>query len=146
MGVLFSLLAGIFLGLFQSFNGRAREELAIRKGTLTLLLVSTAIVGSALLLDSGIAPFRELTLRSLLWFGSAGLLHFILGWTLLSVSQGRVGAGRTGILVGATPIFAAALGLLLLKELISFVAFIGVLLVVAGVVTVSYDSLPEDER
>lgn len=146
MGIFFSLLAGIFLGLFQSLNGRAREDLAIRKGTLTLLLVSTAIVGTALVLESGFAPFRDLTLRSLLLFGSAGLLHFILGWTLLSVSQSRVGAGRTGILVGATPIFAAALGLLVLEEKISLLAFFGVLLVVAGVVTVSYDSLPEDER
>lgn len=146
MGVFFSLLAGVFLGLFQSLNGRAREDLPIREGTLTLLVVSSVIVATGLVIDDGLAPFRELSFRSLFLFGAAGALHFIVGWTLLSVSQKAVGAGRTGILVGATPIFAALLGVLVLREAISLLAFLGVLLVVAGVVIVSYDSLPEDER
>lgn len=145
MGVLFSLLAGLFLGLFQAFNGRAREELSIRQGTFTLLLVSTTIVASGLLITGGVEPFRALTLRSGLLFAGAGLIHFILGWTLLSVSQNRVGAGRTGILVGSTPIFAAVLGFVILKESLSPVAILGIFLVVFGVVVVSYDRLPEKE-
>lgn len=145
MGVLLSLLAGIFLGLFQAFNGRAREALSIRHGTFTLLLVSTIIVASGLLLTSGPGVFRALTFRSGLLFAGAGLLHFILGWTLLSLSQNRVGAGRTGILVGATPIFAAILGYAFLGEELPPLALVGILLVVLGVVIVSYDRLPEKE-
>ena len=146
MGVLFSVLAGLFLGLFQALNGRARREVAIAHGTLILLLVSTTVVAGGFFLSAGVASFSQLSLRSTLLFGAAGLLHFIGGWTLLSASQTLVGAGRTGILVGATPILAAVMGYLFLGETLEPIPLFGILVVVAGVVVVSYDKLPEEER
>ena len=146
MGVLFSLLAGLFLGLFQAFNGRARERLEIRKGTVVLLVVSTLIVGGALVAGSGLDELSGVSFYSFALFGIAGLIHFGLGWSLLSVSQRTVGAGRTGVLVGSTPIFAAILGFLILREQLSLLATVGIFLVVAGVVVVSMDRIPEERE
>lgn len=144
MGLLFSLLSGVFLGLFQALNGRAREALAVRTGTAVLLIVSTVILSVALLLEGGAPGILSVPFPALLLFGAAGLIHFSLGWSLLSVSQNLVGAGRTGVLVGSTPIWAAILGFTLLQERLSLTATLGILLVVGGVVVVSSERIPPE--
>ena len=42
------------------------------------------------------------------YFGLAGFIHFFVGWTLLSISQKRIGAARTSAIMGVTPFFASA--------------------------------------
>ena len=44
-----------------------------------------------------------LTLQGIFYFAVAGIIHFVLGWTLLTVSQNQIGASRTSALVGPTP-------------------------------------------
>lgn len=144
MGLLLSLLSGVFLGLFQAFNGRAREALAVRTGTVVLLLVSTLILSVALVVEGGVGALFSVGPSAFLLFGAAGLIHFGLGWSLLSLSQNLVGAGRTGVLVGSTPIITAVLGLLILGERLSPPATLGILLVVAGVVVVSSERIPPE--
>lgn len=144
MGLLFSLLSGVFLGLFQALNGRAREALAVRTGTVVLLLVSSLILSVALIVEGGAGGIFSVPLPALLLFGAAGLIHFSLGWSLLSLSQNLVGAGRTGVLVGSTPIWAAILGFAILGERLSVIATLGILLVVAGVIVVSSERIPRE--
>jgi drug/metabolite transporter (DMT)-like permease len=71
------------------------------------------------------------------YFGLAGFVHFLLGWTFLTLSQKRVGAARTGALIGATPLFAFAVGLVFFGETLSVPVLIGITLVIGGVYLVS---------
>jgi drug/metabolite transporter (DMT)-like permease len=48
------------------------------------------------------------------------------------LSQAQVGAARTGAIVGTTPLFAAALAVVTLGEVLSLKASVGVVLIVAG--------------
>jgi len=79
-----------------------------------------------------------LTLQGIIYFAVAGIIHFVLGWTLLTVSQNRIGASRTSALVGTAPFFATLIGYLFFQEILSFHTILGIILVVSGIYLVTY--------
>ena len=74
-------------------------------------------------------------------FAAAGLVHFSLGWTLLNLSQKRLGAARTSPLLAATPLFGVVVAAVTLHELPSRHTLAGVALIVGGVYLVELDRL-----
>ena len=80
-----------------------------------------------------------LTWQGIFNFAVAGIIHFVLGWTLLTVSQNRIGASRTSALVGTAPIFATLIGYLFFQEILSFLTILGIILVVSGIYLVTYN-------
>ena len=136
-GVLWATLAGIGFGLFQVINRRAGRNMDVYQATFILLFVSAVILTIASLVTEDLSLLAAAPLSALVNFGLAGIIHFFLGWTLLSVSQKRVGAARTGALVGATPLFAAIIGALLFNEFLNWPVALGITLVIAGVYIVS---------
>ncbi len=79
----------------------------------------------------------NLTLQGIFYFAVAGMIHFVLGWTLLTISQNRIGASRTSALVGTAPFFATLIGYLFFQEVLSFLTIIGIILVVIGIYIVT---------
>jgi drug/metabolite transporter (DMT)-like permease len=102
-----------------------------------LLVVSSIVLVGASLLTEDLNVLREVPLMAYVDFGLAGLVHFFLGWTFLTLSQKLVGAARTGALIGTTPLFAFAVGLAFFGEALSLPVIIGVVLVISGVYLVS---------
>ena len=137
-GVLWAVVAGVGFGVFQSFNRRAGRSIDSYLSTFMLLLVSAILLAIVSLLTEDLASLREAPLMAYVNFGLAGLIHFFLGWTFLTLSQKRVGAARTGALIGTSPLFAFAVGLLFFGEALSLPVVVGVLLVMAGVYLVSH--------
>ena len=80
-----------------------------------------------------------LKLQGIFYFAVAGIIHFVLGWTLLTVSQNRIGASRTSALVGTAPFFATLIGYLFFQEILSFHTILGIILVVSGIYLVTYN-------
>ncbi len=107
------------------------------RATFILLLVSALLLTAATLATEDLSSLRAAPPRALVNFGLAGFIHFFVGWTFVSMSQNRVGAARTGALVGATPLFATAIAALTLGEYLSLPILLGIALVVAGVYLVS---------
>jgi drug/metabolite transporter (DMT)-like permease len=136
-GVLWAAISGIGFGLFQTVNRRAGRGMDAYRATFILLLVSAIILTVASLMTENLNLLRAAPLSALVNFGLAGLIHFFVGWTLLSMSQKRVGAARTGALVGASPLFATVIAALALDEFLRLPALLGIVLVVAGVYLVS---------
>ncbi len=136
-GALYAALAGVGFGIFQAFNRKARAGFSIYWATFILLLVSVVLllVGSVLTEDLNL--LLQAPASAYINFGLAGLVHFFLGWTLLTISQNKVGAARTGALVGATPLFATIVAALAFDEFLSLPVLAGILMVVAGVYFVS---------
>ena len=135
LGVLFSLLAAVGLALNVVLARPGMRYTSFYLGTLVSLLVSFLLVGTvALVVDA--AAFLRLTLSGLFWFALLGLLHFSLGRTFSFKAIQRLGVSRTALLIGATPLVAALLALLLFGEEISPLLGLGTLLVVAGVTMV----------
>lgn len=131
-GVLIALIAGVFLGLFQSLHGNA-ENLPVRTGTMLLLAMAAILVNAVTVATSGISAYTALSGRAVLFFAIAGAIHFSGGWMFIGLAQRRVGVGITGLLVGATPVFTAIIAWTILGESLSVKDLAGVGLVVAGV-------------
>jgi drug/metabolite transporter (DMT)-like permease len=134
---LWAIVAGLGFGVFQSFNRRAGRSIDSYLSTFMLLVVSSVVLAVVSLLTEDLSPLREAPLMAYVNFGLAGFVHFFLGWTFLTLSQKLVGAARTGALIGTTPLFAFAVGLVFFGEVLTLPVLIGVLLVMSGVYLVS---------
>jgi drug/metabolite transporter (DMT)-like permease len=136
-GVLWAIVAGLGFGIFQSFNRRAGRSIDSYLATFMLLVASSIVLVIVSLLTEDLSPLREASLMAYVYFGLAGLVHFFLGWTFLTLSQKLVGAARTGALIGTTPLFAFAVGLVFYAEILSLPVIVGVVLVISGAYLVS---------
>ena len=136
-GVLWSIVAGVGFGVFQAFNRRAGRSIDSYLSTFLLLLFSSITLVLASVLTEDLSLLRDAPLMAYVNFGLAGFVHFLLGWTFLTLSQKRVGAARTGALIGTTPLFAFVVGLVFFGETLSVPVLIGIALVIGGVYLVS---------
>ena len=136
-GAMWAAVAGIGFGFFQVLNRKARQGFNVYWATFVLLFVSSIILAIASSLTEDLATLLSATPQALFNFALAGFIHFFVGWTFLTESQNRVGAARTGALVGATPLFATIVAVLVLGEILSFPLLLGVVIVVSGVYFVS---------
>jgi len=65
-------------------------------------------------------------------FATAGIVHFLLGWTFLNISQRRIGAARTSPLLTMSPVFALAVAAFTVGQIPSWLAFAAIVPMVAG--------------
>lgn len=136
-GALYATLAGLGFGVFQAFNRKARAGFSTYWATFILLFVSAILLSIGSILTEDLNLLLQAPARVYVNFALAGLIHFFIGWTLLTISQNRVGAARTGALVGATPLFATIVAFLAFDEILSLPLLMGVIIVVIGVYLVS---------
>lgn len=137
-GPLLSVVAGLLLGMFQLAHRRAHEELHDRQIRLSILLVvAVAVVIVVIMSSDARAQLTSIPGTSIVYFALGGLIHFFLGFILMSNSQARVGAGRTGVLIGTTPVFSAIVGYAVFGEQLAPLVLAGIATVIAGVMVVS---------
>ena len=137
IGVLPALGAAGAFAAFQVVNARALARIDVARGTRVLLATAAVALGAFTLMTDGTAPWTEAPSRALLMAAAAGMVHFGLGWTFLGTAQQRIGAARTGALVGTVPLFGSLFAWALLGEAVGPVQLAGLLLVVAGVVVIA---------
>ena len=138
-GVLWAIVSAISFGLFQTISRKASMNVNAFFHTFFLMIISTFfMIISTLILEDIKHLTLYLTLQGIFYFAVAGIIHFVLGWTLLTVSQNRIGASRTSALVGTAPFFATLIGYLFFQEILSFHTILGIILVVSGIYLVTY--------
>ena len=138
-GVLWAIVSAISFGLFQTISRKASMNVNAFFHTFFLMIISTFfMIISTLMLEDIKHLTLYLTLQGIFYFAVAGIIHFVLGWTLLTVSQNRIGASRTSALVGTAPFFATLIGYLFFQEILSFPTILGIILVVSGIYLVTY--------
>jgi drug/metabolite transporter (DMT)-like permease len=142
IGELLASLAGVGFGVFQSINRRAAFGIDTLRATFTVLTVSALFLGVVSLIKEDLNLLWQAPLSAWILFILAGLIHFLLGWTLLNISQRRIGAARTGALIGTTPLFATILAAIMLGEWLTTLAIVGVIVVVIGV----YFTTPKESK
>lgn len=139
-GPLLAAAAGVGFGAFQTLNRRAVG--GMRDAYLTTflqLLVAMLVLLVASAATEGFGPLADAKAAALLWFAAAGLVHFFLGWTLLNMSQIRIGAARTSPLLATNPVWGTAFAALWLGEVPSPIAWLAIALVVTGALVVSLE-------
>lgn len=132
-GAILAAFSGMGFGVFQAFNRRASTGFSAYTATFLLMLTSSIVLAIASVLTAPIEILFHAPAIATLNFALAGFFHFVLGWTFISISQNKVGAARTGALMGATPLFATFVAALALDEILRLPVFLGILTVVAGI-------------
>jgi drug/metabolite transporter (DMT)-like permease len=137
-GVLWGAASGLGFGLFQSLNIRAVRQLDdAYLSTFIQLAVAAVVLAVVCAVAGDMSRLGEVTPWAVTCFGLAGLLHFLLGWTCLNISQKRIGAARTAPLLTTVPLWGIAIAAVTLGELPSAGASAGVAVMVAGALVVS---------
>jgi drug/metabolite transporter (DMT)-like permease len=132
-GVLWATASGIGFGLFQSLNRRAIRGIEDPYvSTFLQLSVATAILLVASLLSEDLGQLGDASGEAIVLFAVAGVIHFVLGWLLLNVSQMRIGASRTAPLITLTPLFGVALAAIALGELPTVAALAAIAPIMVG--------------
>jgi drug/metabolite transporter (DMT)-like permease len=132
-GVLWATAAGIGFGLFQSVNRRALRDIEDPYvSTFLQLAVATAILVVASLVSEDLSQLGDASGEAIALFALVGVIHFVLGWLFLNLSQMRIGASRTAPLITLTPLFGIALAAVTLGELPSLGALGAIVPVVIG--------------
>jgi drug/metabolite transporter, DME family len=140
-GVVWAAVAGIGFGLFQSVNRAALRGMDAYASTFLQLLVSALILAAASLAAGDLGRLADAPASAWWSFAAAGLLHFSVGWTLLNLSQQRLGAARTSPLLATVPLFGVGIAAVTLQEVPSGLALAGVALMVGGVYAVELDRI-----
>ena len=132
-GVLWATASGIGFGLFQSINRRAIRGIEDPYvSTFLQLFVATAILVVASLLSEDLSQLGGASGEAIALFALAGVIHFVLGWLLLNMSQARIGASRTAPLITLTPLFGVVLAAVTLGELPSAAALAAIAPIMVG--------------
>jgi drug/metabolite transporter (DMT)-like permease len=143
-GPLLAAAAGLGFGVFQTLNRRAVGGMSdAYLATFLQLLVALGVLALASAVTEDLSLFGTATAISLVYFSLAGLIHFFLGWTLLNMSQMRVGAARTSPLLATNPLFGAAIAAVTIHEFPHLIAWLGIALVLGGALVVSLERVAE---
>jgi drug/metabolite transporter (DMT)-like permease len=137
-GALLAAASGVGFGVFQSLNARAARGFEDPYLT-TLVQVAVAAVALSLaaLVTGELAGLGDAPLWALGDFAIAGLLHFLAGWSLLNLSQKRIGAARTSPLLTTVPIFGVAIAAVTLGQLPGAIALAAIAVMIAGAYVVA---------
>jgi drug/metabolite transporter (DMT)-like permease len=137
-GVIWGAASGLGFGLFQAVNARAVRQLDdVYLSTFLQLLVAAAVSALICALSGELALLGDASAWALGSFVIAGVLHFFLGWTLLNVSQHRIGAARSSPLLSTVPLWGLLIAAVVYGEVPGAESLAGIVLMVAGALTVS---------
>lgn len=135
-GALIAAASGVGFGLFQSVNVRAARGVDPFVSTFIQLVIASAAMLVVTAAAGDLAELDGAPGWALVDFAIAGLLHFLAGWTLLNISQRRIGAARSSPLLTTVPVFGVAVAAVTLGQLpgVLGLAAIGVIVVGAWIV------------
>jgi DME family drug/metabolite transporter len=136
-GVAWALIAAVGFGVTQTMNRKANQTVDAYR-TAFGLLVGVEILLVAREIVTG--EFRLLAgteVATIALFAGSTFIHYLAGWTLLAMSQQRIGVARTGALISAAPLVGTLLAARVLDEGFGVLTFVGVVVTVVGVAMVS---------
>jgi drug/metabolite transporter (DMT)-like permease len=131
-GAVVAAASGVGFGLFQTLNIRAVRGMDPFASTFLQIAIAAAALLVASAASGGLGELAGAPGDALGWFAAAGLLHFVAGWTLLNLSQKRIGAARTSPLLTTVPLFGIAFAAITVGQLPAVVELPAIALMVLG--------------
>src|SRR5215218_8981670 len=132
-GALLAAASGIGFGLFQSVNVRAlRAAEDSYASTFVQVSVAAAVLAAASIAAGELDGLLDAPLWAIGDFALAGLLHFFGGWSLLNLSQHRIGAARTGPLLTTVPVFGVVVAAVTIGQLPGALTLLAIALMCGG--------------
>lgn len=140
-GIFLSIISGFGFGLFQALNRRATHGVNPYQATFVLLFVSSIVLIFISAVTVDLSLLQTISPLAVFYFSLAAFIHFLIGWTLFSLSQKTVGAARTGVLLGTVPLWGTLIGVILFAEFLSTPILFAIVLMIAGSYIVSSDKI-----
>jgi drug/metabolite transporter (DMT)-like permease len=132
-GALWAALSGIGFGVFQSLNRRAIRDIDDAfVSTFLQLMIAAVVLAGACAATGDLDRLADAPAGALLAFMAAGIVHFLLGWTFLNLSQKRIGAAATAPLLTLSPLFGLPVAALTVGDVPSAAAVAGIVPMVGG--------------
>jgi drug/metabolite transporter (DMT)-like permease len=141
-GVAWALVAAVAFAVTQIFNRKSNQLIDAYRTAFGLLATAAVVLVVRAIATGEFALLAAAPISSLTYFVLATFIHFVAGWTLIALSQQRIGVARSQALVGASPLVGAVLAAFVLEEAFTFPIAAGVVLAIAGVWMVSMSSDP----
>ena len=136
--VAFGLLAGAFYSLFLlTLRASNKDHLAPTMGP---MLDSTIGMGVAALVLGGIPGVQfplELSIETHGWLLAMALVGQVVGWSLINTALPRLAALETSVVMLVQPMLTIVWALLIFSEDLSLVQWLGVGIVLGGLVVLS---------
>ncbi len=145
-GVVWSLVAAVGFGLTQTMNRKSNLRVGASHTAFGLLVAVEAVLVTRALVVGDFRRLADAPVGSLAFFVASALIHYILGWTLLALSQQQIGVARTGAVTSAAPLVGALLAAVFLGEDLTSWTLLGVALSMVGVALVSLSRTPGAAR
>ena len=140
--VALSLLSGLGFGSAAIFARVGMQGVSPLPSTLISVVVS--FVPSVILgLVFALSDFRDLPPIAILWFFVLGAVNFLGGRTLSFQAIGRIGASRSGAVLGTSAVFATVFAITFTGERPHFLILIGTAVVVTGLIAALGNSIRE---
>jgi drug/metabolite transporter (DMT)-like permease len=125
-------VSGVGFGLFQSVNARAVRSEDPFASTLVQVAVATVLLTALSLATGELIDALHAPLWALGDFALAGVLHFLAGWSLLNLSQQRIGAARTSPLLTTVPVFGLVVAAVTIGQVPGALAMIAIAVMCVG--------------
>lgn len=135
--VAWSLVAAFGFGFTQILNRKSNQLAGAFRTAFGLLAVAELVLLAVATVTGEIRRLPTAPIWALGSFAAAAVLHFGGGWTLLALSQQKVGVARTGAVVALAPLVGTLAAGAVLNEPLTSVVLLGVLIGVVGVVLLS---------
>jgi drug/metabolite transporter, DME family len=145
-GTAWAFASGVGFGAFQTVNRRAVARMDVYVATLVQLGVALLVLVALVLATHDRTRVPDLPAAALSWFVLGGLAHFFVGWTLLNISQQRIGAARTSPLISTVPLFGAGVAAVTLGQFPSGWSWAGIALITLGAYVVAAERLLSGAR
>jgi drug/metabolite transporter (DMT)-like permease len=125
--------SGVGFGLFQSVNVRAlRPSDDPWASTFVQVTLSAVVLTIAALAVGDMQRIADAPVWAIGDFALAGVLHFLVGWSLVNMSQQRVGAARTSPLLTTAPLFGVVIAMVTLGQFPGAIGALAIALISAG--------------
>ena len=135
IGILFALCAAVGFGATAFFARLSVQHMRPTSGVIVSLVVGVLCTSVfVVVMDGGEALALEWAQFALLFL--AGFASFVGGRLLNFVAVSKIGVARSSPVVGASPLFAVALAILLLGETPNLTVTVGTISIIIGVVVV----------
>jgi len=132
LGAALALSAALGFGASAVFVRIGVQYIRPTTGTFVSLLVGIVIT-LTLALVFHFDDILTLSGVAFAWFLLSGTLNFPLGRLLNFTSVSRIGVSRSAPIVGASPLFAAILGITVGGESMNLLIFLGTLAIICGI-------------
>lgn len=143
MGQLFALLFSASYGLSNVFASKAieHEEIDRITGQYITLFVNSIINLAVLIFYLAFCGRIEINAPGIIFFGIAGFLNSFFSRGVFFSAIPYIGVSRAGVLKITSPMFAIIGGVLVLDEVLLIKDLLGAIVVFAGIIYISIDTM-----